>query len=135
MITPAISVLSAVEGLNLVTPAFEPYVLWITLAIIVALFAVQSYGTARVASLFGPITLIWFAAIAATGVSHIVTYPAVLWSFNPLLSGTAPQSFDDLGDFDALVVFVAAGDGVFNAMTDVVPQDFLFGPAQCRPHR
>ncbi len=83
IITPAISVLSAVEGLNLVTPAFEPYVLWITLAIIVALFAAQSYGTARVASLFGPITLIWFVAIAAAGLSHISDNLSVLKSFSP----------------------------------------------------
>ena len=64
MITPAISVLSAVEGLKIITPALEPYVLPMTLAIIVALFAVQARGTASVAALFGPITLVWFVAIA-----------------------------------------------------------------------
>ena len=67
IITPAISVLSAVEGLKLITPAFEPYILPITLAIIIALFAVQFTGTAKVANFFGPITLIWFAALAIAG--------------------------------------------------------------------
>ena len=63
IITPAISVLSAVEGLKIVTPSFEPYVLWITVAIIIGLFAVQSRGTASVAKFFGPITLVWFIAM------------------------------------------------------------------------
>jgi len=65
IITPAISVLSAVEGLSIVTPAFNPYILPITIGIIIALFLVQSRGTGRVAAFFGPITLMWFAAIAA----------------------------------------------------------------------
>ncbi len=83
MITPAISVLSAVEGLSIVTPAFDPYILVITLIIIVGLFAVQSGGTARVANLFGPITLVWFIAIAAAGIAHIADYPQILYSINP----------------------------------------------------
>ena len=84
MITPAISVLSAVEGLKIITPALEPYVLPITLAIIIALFAVQARGTASVAALFGPITLVWFVAIAIAGIAHIGDNPAVLLSFNPV---------------------------------------------------
>ncbi len=83
MITPAISVLSAVEGLSIVTPAFDPYILVITLIIIVGLFAVQSGGTARVANLFGPVTLVWFFAIAAAGIAHIADYPQILYSINP----------------------------------------------------
>ncbi len=83
MITPAISVLSAVEGLKIITPALEPFVLPITLAIIVGLFAVQSRGTASVAALFGPITLVWFAVIALAGLVHIGDNPAVLLSFSP----------------------------------------------------
>ena len=83
MITPAISVLSAVEGLKIITPALEPYVLPITLVIIIALFAVQARGTASVAALFGPITLVWFIAIAFAGLAHIGDYPAILLSFNP----------------------------------------------------
>lgn len=83
LITPAISVLSAVEGLKLVTPFFEPYVLVITIAIIVGLFMVQSRGTAAVAGWFGPITLVWFIALAIGGISHIVTNLAILQSLNP----------------------------------------------------
>jgi KUP system potassium uptake protein len=84
IITPALSVLSAIEGLKLKTPAFEPYVVPITALILVTLFAVQSRGTAKVAAFFGPITLIWFIAIAAAGVPQIVLNPTVLLAFNPL---------------------------------------------------
>ena len=84
LITPAISVLSAVEGLKLVTPVFEPYVVPITVAILVALFAAQKQGTGRVAALFGPITAIWFLVMAAFGLLHIGDDPGVLAAFNPL---------------------------------------------------
>jgi KUP system potassium uptake protein len=83
IITPAISVLSAVEGLKLVTPALEPYILPLTIAIIVALFLVQSRGTAAVAAFFGPITLIWFAAMGVAGLSHIADYPGIVKAFSP----------------------------------------------------
>jgi KUP system potassium uptake protein len=84
MITPALSVLSAVEGLKVATPAFDSYVVPITVVILVVLFAVQSRGTASVAAFFGPITLVWFFAIAAAGLLHIGQNPTVLWAFNPL---------------------------------------------------
>ncbi len=71
-ITPAISVLSALEGLNMATPALQPYVVPAAVAILLALFAIQSQGTARIGHFFGPIMLIWFAAIAAMGISGIV---------------------------------------------------------------
>jgi KUP system potassium uptake protein len=83
IITPALSVLSAVEGLKIVTPAFENYVVPITVVVMIALFAVQSRGTAKVAIFFGPITLVWFAALAAAGLWHIGQNPAVLLAFNP----------------------------------------------------
>jgi KUP system potassium uptake protein len=83
VITPAISVLSAVEGLKLVTPAFQDYVVPITLAILVALFSVQSRGTGRVASFFGPIMLLWFSTLALLGLLHIADDPGVLASVNP----------------------------------------------------
>ncbi|BBF94788.1 potassium transporter Kup [Blastochloris tepida] len=84
IITPAISVLSAVEGLELIAPALEPVVVPITLVILIALFAVQSHGTGRVAAFFGPIMAIWFATLAATGLSHITDDPAVFAALNPL---------------------------------------------------
>ncbi len=84
LITPALSVLSAVEGLKVATPAFEPYVVPLTVVILVALFAVQSRGTARVATFFGPITLVWFIAIAVAGIWHVSENLAVLSAFNPV---------------------------------------------------
>jgi KUP system potassium uptake protein len=83
IITPAISVLSAVEGLKLVTPAFEPYVLPLSLAILIGLFTVQSHGTARVATFFGPITAFWFLVMALGGLSHLADDPGILAAFNP----------------------------------------------------
>ena len=84
VITPAISVLSAVEGLTLVTPAFEHSVVPLTIAILLGLFAGQSRGTARVASFFAPVMVIWFVAIAAAGLLHIHDDPGVLAAVNPL---------------------------------------------------
>ncbi|MBI4409578.1 MAG: potassium transporter Kup [Gemmatimonadetes bacterium] len=84
MITPAISVLSAVEGLEVATPFFGPYVLPITIAILVGLFLVQKQGTAGVGKIFGPVTMVWFGTLAVLGISHIVREPTVLWAVNPL---------------------------------------------------
>jgi KUP system potassium uptake protein len=84
IITPALSVLSAVEGLKIVTPAFDAYVVPLTVLILVMLFAVQSRGTANVAAFFGPVTLFWFATIAAAGVWHVIQNPTVLLAFSPL---------------------------------------------------
>jgi KUP system potassium uptake protein len=83
-ITPAISVLSALEGLNMATPAFQPYVVPAAVAILFALFAIQSQGTARIGHLFGPIMLVWFVAIAVMGISGIVRHPSVFAALNPL---------------------------------------------------
>jgi KUP system potassium uptake protein len=84
IITPAISVLSAVEGLKLATPLFEPYVLPITIFILVTLFAVQRRGTGDVATFFGPVMLVWFVTIALLGVSHIGDAPRIFIAFNPI---------------------------------------------------
>jgi KUP system potassium uptake protein len=84
VITPALSVLSAIEGIKLVTATFEPYVVPLTMIILLALFAVQSRGTASVAALFGPIMCIWFAVIAIAAVPQIVQHPEVLLALNPL---------------------------------------------------
>ena len=83
MITPAISVLSAVEGLKIATPAFDHFVLPLTVAILAGLFAVQSRGTAAVSVFFGPVMAIWFVAIAAAGIDHIVREPSVLMAISP----------------------------------------------------
>src|SRR4030088_1851264 len=83
MITPAISVLSAVEGLKLATPALEHYVVPLTIFILVVLFAVQSSGTARVASAFGPVMVAWFTTLAVMGLVHISDDPTVMAAINP----------------------------------------------------
>ena len=83
LITPAISVLSAMEGLKLVTPAFEDYVVPLTVAVLLALFAVQKRGTAKVATFFGPIMAIWFLTIAIAGLLHIRDDPTVFAAINP----------------------------------------------------
>ncbi|MBE0473492.1 potassium transporter Kup [Rhodoferax sp.] len=83
VITPAISVLSAVEGLEVVSPNFKKAVIPLTLLILFGLFAVQKRGTADIGKFFGPITLIWFACIAVLGVSHIFHNPEILWALSP----------------------------------------------------
>jgi KUP system potassium uptake protein len=83
-ITPAISVLSALEGLNMATPAVQPYVVPAAVAILLALFAIQSQGTARIGHFFGPVMLLWFAAIAVMGIYGIAQHPAVFAALNPV---------------------------------------------------
>ena len=84
-ITPAISVLSALEGLNMATPALQPYVVPAAVAILLALFAIQSQGTATIGRFFGPVMLLWFVAMALMGISGIAQHPAVLAALNPRL--------------------------------------------------
>lgn len=83
IITPAISVLGAVEGLNVATPFFTPYVVPLAVIIIVGLFLIQSRGTAKVGQLFGPIMLAWFLIISLLGVAQVVRHPTVIQAFNP----------------------------------------------------
>jgi KUP system potassium uptake protein len=84
MITPAISVLSAVEGLHVATPVLAPYVIPITITILVALFAVQRFGTGGVGAFFGPVTLVWFGVLAVLGVRSLIVNPEVLAAVSPL---------------------------------------------------
>src|SRR5271169_193183 len=84
VITPALSVLSAIEGIKLVTAAFDPYVVPLTVIILLALFAVQSRGTARVAAFFGPVMCVWFGVIAMAAIPPIMRHPEVLFALNPL---------------------------------------------------
>jgi KUP system potassium uptake protein len=84
VITPALTVLSAIEGIKLVTAAFDPYVVPITVLILVVLFAVQSRGTARVAAFFGPVMLVWFLVIGLAAFPAIVRRPEILFALNPL---------------------------------------------------
>lgn len=84
VITPAISVLSAVEGLEVTTPAFKPYVVPICIAVLIGLFSMQRFGTATVGKLFGPVIVLWFGVLTVTGIAEIVQQPAILAALNPL---------------------------------------------------
>jgi len=83
MITPAITVLGAVEGLKVATPLFDRFVVPVTVAILIAVFAIQRYGTNRVGTLFGPIMLVWFVVIAALGITWLLQAPIVLTAVDP----------------------------------------------------
>ncbi len=111
MITPAISVLSAVEGLKLVTPALGNYVVPLTIFILVVLFSVQSSGTARVASLFGPVMVVWFATLAILGLVHISDDPTVLYAINPYYAIQFMLSHGVIGLVTMGLVFLAVTGG------------------------
>jgi KUP system potassium uptake protein len=106
-ITPAISVLSAVEGLRLVTPAFDHYVVQITIVILTALFTIQSRGTARVASFFGPIVLLWFSVIAVSALPLIVRHSEVLLALNPFYAVSFMLHHGVIGFFTLGAIFLA----------------------------
>jgi KUP system potassium uptake protein len=111
MITPAISVLSAVEGLKLKAPALEPYVVPVTVAILVVLFSVQRIGTAKVASAFGPVMIIWFTALALMGASHIFDDPTVLKAINPYYAVQFMLTHGTIGLVTLGAVFLAVTGG------------------------
>ena len=111
MITPAISVLSAVEGLKLVTPALDHYVVPLTIFILVVLFSVQSSGTARVASAFGPVMLVWFATLATLGLIHISDDPTVMAAINPWYAIQFMLSHGTIGLVTMGLVFLAVTGG------------------------
>src|SRR5208337_3575095 len=116
IITPAISVLSAVEGLKVATPMFADAVVPATVVILAALFAFQHKGTARAGRVFGPILLVWFAAISVLGVRQIELHPEILSAFNPVYGFTflqqteAHQALLTLG---ALMLVVTGGEAMY----------------------
>jgi KUP system potassium uptake protein len=111
MITPAISVLSAVEGLKLATPALEHFVVPLTVFILVVLFSVQRNGTARVASAFGPVMITWFSSLAAMGLIHISDDPSVLAAINPWYAVQFLLSHGTIGLVTMGAVFLAVTGG------------------------
>ena len=118
LITPAISVLSAVEGLEVATPAFKPYVIPITLIVLVVLFAVQKRGTGSVGALFGPVMIVWFATLATLGLIGIARTPQVLAALNPLhavgfLATHGAPGFFSLG---AVVLVVTGAEALYADM-------------------
>ncbi|MEJ2677972.1 MAG: KUP/HAK/KT family potassium transporter, partial [Gemmatimonadota bacterium] len=118
MITPAISVLSAIEGLQVATPVFQPYVIPITVVILVVLFAVQRRGTARVGSVFGPVTVIWFTVLAVLGIRQIVMEPSVLRAVNPVyaLSFFGRHGLSGVTVLGSVFLVVTGGEALYADM-------------------
>lgn len=118
MITPAISVLSAIEGLEVVTPALQPYVIPITIGILVGLFLFQRRGTAGVGAVFGPVTLVWFVTLAALGLLHIGDNPAVLGAVNPMhaLSFFGRNGLTGLLVLGSVFLVVTGGEALYADM-------------------
>jgi KUP system potassium uptake protein len=118
MITPAISVLSAVEGLEIATPFFGPYVVPITVAILCGIFYLQKQGTAKIGAVFGPIMVVWFTVLATLGISWIIKVPEVLTAFNPVwavqfFSENGKQAFFVLG---SVVLVITGGEALYADM-------------------
>ncbi len=118
VITPAISVLSAVEGLEVISPNFKKYVIPLTLVILFCLFAVQKRGTAGIGKFFGPITLVWFAVIAGLGVVQIASHPEIMWAISPhyavgFMWNQPGTTFIILG---AVVLCVTGGEALYADM-------------------
>ena len=111
MITPAISVLSAVEGLQVATPFFKPYIIPITIVVLVMLFAIQRRGTAGVGLIFGPVALLWFTTLAVFGIRGILWHPSVLFALNPMHAVTFFMNNGIPGFFVLGAVFLVATGG------------------------
>ena len=118
VITPAISVLSAVEGLEIITPAFKPYILPITLCVLIGLFIFQRHGTASVGALFGPVMMIWFAVLAVLGVIAIAGNPDVLAAINPFHAARFMAENTLLGFFalGAVVLCITGAEALYADM-------------------
>ncbi len=118
VITPAISVLSAVEGLEVVSPTFKRFVIPLTLLILLCLFAVQKRGTSGIGKFFGPITLVWFIAIAMLGGYHIVDHPEILWAISPhyAVMFIWSQPFTAFIILGAVVLCVTGGEALYADM-------------------
>jgi len=115
IITPAISVLSAVEGLTIANTAFKPWVVPLTCIILIALFAIQRRGTGNVGRLFGPIMLVWFTTLAALGVSHIAVHPAILGALSPhhAIGFFARHGLHGLLILGSVVLVVTGGEALY----------------------
>ena len=118
IITPAISVLSAVEGLRIATPALDPWIIPIAIVIISGLFAVQRRGTAGIGKIFGPVTGIWFICIAILGIRGIITHPSVLAAINPLhaIGFFGREGWTGVAILGAVVLVITGGEALYADM-------------------
>ena len=114
-ITPALSVMSAIEGLKVATPRFEPYVLPLTVMILVALFAVQSRGTGKIAVFFGPLMVLWFVVIAVAGLIQVASHPGILAAVNPVyaISFLAQHTTVGLATLGFVLLAVTGGEALY----------------------
>ncbi len=124
VITPAISVLSAVEGLEVATPLLKPYVLPITLIVLIALFLLQQRGTGGIGTLFGPVTLIWFTTLGLAGLANIAVAPQILTAFNPIhaLAFCLNNGWLAFIAFGAVVLAVTGGEALYADMGHFGPK-------------
>ena len=118
VITPAISVLGAMEGLEVATPALKPYVVPASLAVLLGLFVVQRFGTAAVGRVFGPVITLWFVTLAVTGVMHIAAQPAILAALNPLraLRFLAERGWQVFAAVGAIVLALTGAEALYADM-------------------
>ena len=118
VITPAISVLSAVEGLEVATPAFRPYVAPISLVVLTGLFVIQRSGTARVGAIFGPVMLFWFTTLGVLGAMNVVRHPDVLQAFNPIYAVRffADNHWHGFLALGAVVLAITGGEALYADM-------------------
>lgn len=118
VVTPAISVLSAVEGLEVITPAFKPYIIPLALVVLVFLFIIQSHGTASVGKLFGPVMLLWFGVLAVLGAINIIAEPNVMRALNPIWGVSFLIADPGLGflSLGAVVLVLTGGEALYADM-------------------
>ncbi len=129
MITPAVSVMSAVEGLSAAAPAFTPFVLPLALIILVALFMLQARGTADVGRLFGPVMLVWFVVLGVLGAWQVVKNPSVLWAINPIHAYylVSDQGFGIFWAFGSIVLAVTGAEALYADMGHFGRRPIRFG--------
>ena len=118
MITPAISVLSAVEGLNVLSPDLKPYIVYIALALITGLFAVERLGTAKIGKVFGPIMLVWFSVLGLLGLAEILRNPAIIIALNPFtgIDFMLAHSGVSIAILGSVVLAVTGGEALYADM-------------------
>ena len=129
MLTPAISVLSAVEGIEVVTPGLAPLVIPTTVTILIGLFLIQKHGTGRVGALFGPVVIAWFVTIAALGVRGITDHPAVLQAISPHHAANffAHNGWHGFGVLAAVFLVVTGGEALYADMGHFGPRPIRLG--------
>src|SRR5690606_12619439 len=129
VITPAISVRSAVEGLEVVAPGLHAWIVPVTLVVLVALFSTQRYGTAKVGRIFGPITVLWFIALAALGLTNILHEPEVLKAINPWWAARffIDHTWGGIFILGAVVLAVTGGEAIYTDMGHFGPRPIRYG--------